>query len=222
MYMRRIFAVACIGLALTACSNSDKRTAEEERLYPYVTSLPSKDVLDASYKQWRHTLSAGEDFHFVIIIPTDWEILDVKADSKPEPGAFKEIGVFRQAGAWMNDENMAQNAEISVSVVNMVHDDRWASVWLEDTVVKNAPSYKILEKRTLETSDGNAADLLVSYKDKEETVMNRIAAFRRGDSIFVISGNDTPNGYRDNAEEFYTAIESFTLINDPEANPFRE
>lgn len=222
MHMKRLFVVAFFGLALAACSTSDTRTAEEERLYPYVTSLPSRDVLDASYKQWRHTLSTEDEFHFVIIIPTDWEILDVKADSKPEPGAFKEIGVFRQAGAWMNDENIEQNAEISASVVNMVNDDRWASVWLEDTVIKNAPSYKILEKRTLETPDGDAVDLLVSYKDKEETVMNRIAAFRRGDNIFVISGNDTPNGYRDNAEEFYTAIESFRLVNDPEANPFRE
>ncbi len=221
-WMKRLSVIGCVCLVLVACSVGSGDASDNERTYPYFTTLPSAIVLETSYKKWRHTLSPIEKYHFDIIIPKDWEVLDFTADREPDPSEFLELGVFRQQGAWMNDDKATLNAEISVSIVNVIGDKRSAADWLEDTVVKNAPSYQILEKRSRETSEGDAADLLISYKAKDETVMNRIAAFRRGDMVYVVSGNDSPNGYRDNAEVFYTAIATFTLIADPEANPFRE
>lgn len=217
----KAFVLAGIGLCvlLVGCSGSD--IVNKERTYPYFSTMPSDETIEEYYQMRRHTLSPVEDFHFDILVPKDWEILDIVAQAEPAPNSFKEIGVFRQPGAWMNSDSAPQNGEISVSAVHAKENPIWASVWLQDAIATNSANYEILEKHTVETPRGDAVDMLVGYSDGKQQIMNRVAAFRDDNWIYVISGSDTVNGYRDIAEAFYVAIESFTLASGTE-NPFSE
>jgi hypothetical protein len=218
-----LMSCALMMCALSACVKKTDTTKAVSQTYPYVTSMPSSGTLNSVYKRWRHTLSPIDAYHFDIVIPKDWQILDTKAAADPSPGNFTEMGVFRQPGDWMNDEKAEQNAEISVSVYNAKGDKRTAAQWLEDTIVKNAPSYEILQKNIAPAKKGDGMDMLVKYSNQnKEVIINRIAAFKLGDNIYVISGNDTAASYRDSAEAFYVAIESFSLITKPKTNPFAE
>lgn len=185
--------------------------------------MPSDEVQDDSYQFLRLTLSPITDYHFTIAVPKGWQTLDVIAESEPPPGGFAEIGVFRQPGPWMENDFVEPMGEISVSVVNMTGDARWASVWMDDLLEKNLPGYELLERRDRETPNGTASDVLVRYNDGSQSIMNRLAAFRDGNTIYLVSGSDTVNGYRDNAEAYYVAIASFVLTSKPATiNPFYE
>jgi hypothetical protein len=220
--MKQLLAFAML-VVLVACTSAQTPDPSAERSYPYFTSMPSPQALKENYQNNVHQLSPITAYHFNMLAPKGWQTLDVYLTEEPAPGDFTEMGVFRQAGNWMNDEKSAQNAEISVSVYNAANDNRSAAKWLEDTLTKNAPGLKILERHIVSTDkEGDAADFLAQYNDASGIIMNRIMAFKKDDKIYVVSGSDTINGYRDIAEAFYTAIGSFQLVADPNANPFRD
>jgi len=217
--MRIKLTVLAALLVLAGCSNSGN-TAEVQD-YPYFTSMPSPQTFEEKYENLRHTLSPITRYHYRIAIPKDWETLDIILDKEPEPGAFAEMGVFRQPGAWMNgDQTAAQEGEITITAVNAQGNDKWASVWMKDIVETNVPNVQILEERTVKNGSDEAIDMLFSYKDNERTIFTRMSAFRKGDRFFVISVSDSANGYRDTAEAFYVAIATFILEEDSKANPF--
>lgn len=189
--------------------------------YPYFTSMPSGQTFEEKYENLRHTLSPLKRYHYRIAIPKNWEKLDVILEKEPEPGAFAEMGVFRQPGAWMNgDQSATQEGEITVTVVNAQSEERWASVWMKDIIEKNVPNVEIMEERTVKNGADEAIDMLFSYKDEQRTIVTRMAAFREKDRFYVISISDTANGYRDMAEAFYVAIATFILEDNVKANPF--
>lgn len=207
-------------MLLVSCSAATEPTVKnEDKDYTYVTKLPGASAFNAKYVTKAHELSPLTRYHFSVAVPRDWEVLDFTIKAEPEPNGFSELGVFRAPGAWQQSD-AKPGAELTISTVNVQGNAMTAAAWLNDLIAKNVPNPEILETHTVKTADGEAIDMLLRYKDKDDTIMNRMAAFRKSDRIYLVSGSDTPNGYRDNAEVFYAAIATFKLKNEPSINPF--
>jgi hypothetical protein len=186
--------------------------------HAFITEMPNDSVFNAKYITKIHEISPIPRYHFQIAVPADWKVLDFILQNEPQPGGFGEMAVFRKPGPWETDDTIPADAEITVTAINMEGDARDASAWLHDTIEKNVPEFEILQERTAE----GAADILLRYKDANGSVMNRMMAFAEGDRIYLISGSDTANGYRDYAEVFFVAVATFALKNSPGSNPFAQ
>lgn len=211
-------------LLLSACggagSKDSPKTADDGQTYPFVTQLPDAQTLKKEYKNIKHDLSPLLQYHFQITIPSAWKILDIVLDEDPPAGDFDEMGVFRQEGEWMNNEEIPPGGEISVSLIHPQNPDQTATDWLDELLPEDIASYELLEQRTIGSGIEEAADYLFHYMDKSTDYVMRVSAFRAGDRIIFISCSDTANGYRDNAHACYVALSSFKLIANPKANPF--
>ncbi len=214
--------LACMAAAsIAACAPSPSSDdADAGRVYPYVTDMPAQKILDTDYKGIMHDLSALERYHFDIMVPKDWQVLDTALDVEPAAGDFDEVGVFRQPGDWMEDEFAPPSGEISVSVIKPLDPDQSAKAWLDELLENNIPTAVRVEERTEGTGLAEASDRLFHYNNGGVEYVMRAMAFRRGDHIIFLNCSDTANGYRDNAQACFVALRTFTLKADKEANPF--
>jgi|GEM_PF-3216255 len=212
--------VACVLCA--ACSKTPGRTTDNaDPAYPFFITMPSELTIEDSYRRLEHTLSPLEQYHFRIIIPKDWKVLDAKLEQDVEPDSFDELAVFRQPGEWMTRETPA-DAEISISVIRPSDERESPAVWLQKILDKNVPTHEILQQRTKGEGANTSSDVLFKYRDAKEQYIMRMAAFRGRDRMYLVNCSDTINGYRDNAEACYVAINSFSLRSEPLADPFAE
>lgn len=215
--MRSLMIAAA--LLMTACAASPSAQSSD---LPYFTSLPSKQTLEEQYRRIEHDLSPFEEYHVRMTIPADWQVTDRALSYHPVKDELAEIALVREPGEWMQDQSAQPRAEISVNVVNVQGSAQWPSIWLEKMLKKSTPGHEVLEKRTVSTRYGDAADLLVRYDFDGQKHIARMIAFRQNDDLFVITGSDTQNGYRDTAEALYTAVATADLVSAPGSNPFKE
>lgn len=208
--MRNSILSLFVALALTACSS-----------HAFPTKAPSSDVLDTNYKAWQHRLADNPAYHFSVLIPNEWKILQTTVARKPEGDKPLEIALFREPGAWIEDENQPPEGEIvfevfttSGSALGSGSMDQAPTAWLKRKLKDGLGDYKLLKQRTFKSLYGQAADVLVQSGAGKEIVISRLAAFRapsNPEEIFVIVGSATAEGYERSAEAFATAIITFKL-----------
>lgn len=211
-------------LVLTACSGETVDTipkTESGQVFAFVTELPGAPTFKEKYNINVNTTSPIPAYHFQIGVPKEWIAANYSVKVEPEPGAFYEMGVYRIPGPWQTNKNAFPSAEIGVTVVNLEGDSRSAEEWLKAIIEKNLPNAQLREEKTIDTPSGKALDILLRYNDSSGTVINRMAAFRDGDKLYLISGSDNVNGYRDTAEAMYVAIVTFEIKGKLDANPFK-
>ena len=210
----RLTALLCL-FALSACGGGST--------YAFPEGLPSERVIDAEYRRLHNDLSPLSVYHYRIIVPVRWKMFDTIIDLEPSPGTIGELGIFREPGEWMNDASAAFTPEISISVVMLEEDDNSTPTeWLEQKIHANTVAIKTLHKRTVSTDTGDAQDVLIRYSDDKDVLISRVAAFRAGNRIFVITGTAPEHSYKSAAPAFAAAIASFQL-DEPKAsnqNPF--
>ena len=221
----KITAVLMMALAviLTACKNNSLDSSSDvEHEFPFVIRMPEEAVLESDYKPITHDLSPLSNYHFNILIPKRWEVLDANLTAEPTSGNFGELGVFREPGEWMRDELATPLGEISFSLVSPVDKNQSPSDWLSELVAKNLTDLSIIEERTFGSGADEAGDVLFRYNNNGVAYVMRAAAFRLGDNIVLYNCSDTLNGYRDNAQACFVALSTFKLRAFPDANFFRD
>jgi hypothetical protein len=211
----KFFSVIALSLVLAACGAQ----------YAFPLSAPGSDVLDEKYKAWKHELTQDDNYHFRILVPEEWKILQTTVALRPEGEKPLEIALFREPGAWMEDETIPAEGEIVVEVFTVSGSlntggakDEAPMKWLKKKLEEGAGSFKVLEERTFQGTHGPVADLLARTGDSEGYVVSRFAAFHsptNSQEIFVIAASATEEGYSRVAEAFITAIETFRLENAP-------
>lgn len=203
--LRRILLCGLALCFLAACTSKGNR-------YSFPTTLPSEQALDATYNRLRHDLSPLPEYHFQIMIPVAWKTLATKITKAPEKGGFDDVGIFREPGDWMKSDNAPIKGEISVSVLNVEGDKQTSVAWLEKILEKNAAGLIIvLNHRSIPSASGEVSDILIKYESSGETIISRLMALKRGDEMFVITGSDTEEGYKQTAEVFAVAVQTFKL-----------
>lgn len=217
----------CVALCLVmlaACAQKTDRpdaVGAEAKAHPFVTRLPDAEAIDEQYKDVSHDLSPLTQYHFQLLVPKDWQILDIALEEEPAPGDFSELGVFRQEGEWMENDDVPPLAEISVSLINPSGQEQSAAAWLDELLSNNKEAHTKLEERKTGSGREEAADYLFRYKDQGVDYVMRVSAFRMADRIIFLSCSDTTNGYRDHAEACYAALATLRFKANPNANPFQ-
>ncbi len=214
-------AIISTMLFLASCTMGSS-TSKADAMVPFITAMPAQAVLDSQYKGIVHDISSFDEYHFDIVIPKRWEILDIALEVEPEPGDFTELGVFRQPGEWKTNEFAAPLGEISVSLIVPEDTAQSARDWLKNLISTNIPAYAVIEERTAGEGSSEAADMLFRYTVGENEFIMRATAFRANDRIILINCSDSLQNYRDNALACYVALTTFKLRSADEANPFRE
>ncbi len=196
-----------LGLALcslVACTSKGAKV-------PFPTTLPDEQVLDDTYNRLHHDLSPLSAYHFQIMIPTPWKTLSTKITKAPEKGGLADVGIFREPGDWMKNDNAPINGEISVSVLNVEGDTQTPAAWLETILKKNTKGFTVLNHRSIPSASGEVSDILITYQSGSDTIISRLMALKRGNEMFVITGSDTAKGYEKTAEVFAVAVQTFKL-----------
>jgi hypothetical protein len=211
-HMRRLLSIGCLALLLSACGTP----------ITFPQKAPSGDVLKESYKAWKHELSANAAYHFTILIPNDWKILQTTVAQEPEGGKPLELALFREPGAWIDDASAPSDAEILVEVFTLSGSLNDSGVgapsrWLKHQLEQSTGAFTLLQERTFTTSYGPAADMLVRTGNGKDALVSRLAAVRSPSNpqkVFVIACSVPEEGYAHNADAFVTAISTFRLSNE--------
>jgi hypothetical protein len=206
-------AIVSCALLLAACGPT----------YAFPLKAPTSDVLDANYQALRHTLADNDDYHFSMLLPNEWKILQTTVARRPEGEQPLEIALFREPGAWMENEDAGPEGEVLVEVFTTSGSALGSGsagyapmAWLKRKIDQGMGDAKIVKQRTYESLYGPAADLLVRSGAGDQTIVSRFAAIRspnNPDQIFVIVSSATEAGYERVAEAFATAIDTFRLEN---------
>lgn len=213
MIKRLPIFVASLAVTFAACGTQ----------YAFPLKAPSSETLDTSYKAWKHELSENTNYHFSILIPQDWQILQTSVAKKPDGSKPLEVAMFREPGAWMEDPSIAQEGEIVVEVFTTSGSLNTGGLktkapmdWLKKKLQTGVGSFKTLNERRFDGPSGPVADLLAKSGAGDMTLISRFAAFHsptNPDEIFVIASSATEEGYARVAEAFATAIDTLRLKN---------
>jgi len=211
--MRRFSAIILSLALVSACGQQ----------YAFPLKAPSSDVLEAQYKAWKHQLSMNEEYHFSVLVPNEWKVLQTTVANEPGEDKPLEIALFREPGAWMEDESVPADGEIVVEVFHLSGslisggDPTSAPMpWLKRRLERGLGEYTILNERVFTSLYGPAADLLVRSGGGDNKIVSRLAAFRSPrdpQKIFVIACSVTDPSYPRVAEVFATAVMTFRLEN---------
>jgi hypothetical protein len=210
--MRRLLPII-VALALTACGTQ----------YAFPEKAPKAAVLDQEYKAWKHQLASNPAYHFSILIPNEWKVMQTTIASEPSGEKPLEIALFREPGAWIEDESLPVDGEIVVEVFSLsgsiVDGGKISdapSQWLKRKLQKTVGEFDLLHERVFVSPQGPVADILVKSGAGKNTVISRLAAIRSpddADKIFVIACSAQEQGYARVADAFAAAISTFRLEN---------
>ncbi len=180
---------------------------------PFPTELPSDQVINDQFKTIRHDLSPLRQYHFEIVLPTDWEILDAKIIEEPAVDTPQEVAAFREPGAWKDDGTAAVNAEVTVTVLrasgSVVGADA-TRTWLKSILETTIPGYTLLEERSVTADGQGTADVLIQY-GRDDVIVARFWALPApdGKNVYVVIGSAPMEEYATVAEKLYTALATF-------------
>ena len=208
--MQKIFLLLSF-LLLTGCAP-----------HAFPVKTPPSDVLDAKYKAWKHTLADNAQYHFSILIPNEWKILQTTVAKEPSGDKPLELALFREPGAWMDDAAAPVDGEFVVQVVSLSGSILSSSSkeaplsWLKQRLKRSLGEYTLLKERTFSSLYGPTADLLIASGAGDQVVISRFSAVHAPadpDKLFVLTCSAMEAGYERIAEACITGIETFNLVN---------
>jgi hypothetical protein len=211
--MKRILITSLLALTvLSACGKE----------YPFPIDPVSQEVIDQEYKGWKYTLIKNPAYHFDILVPKDWQVLQTTYAQEPTVDRPLEIAVYREPGDWMQDQKVSAEGELAIEVHLLsgsnllLPKDKAPTDWLKERLRMGAGTYKVLQQREFRNVHGIATDMLIRTGSSQDTLISRFVVFRspsRDDQMFVISGTAFEADYPRVADAFATAMITFKLEN---------
>lgn len=207
--MVRVLSISALCVLLAGCAMVSS--------VPFPLKLPSERVIDTQYKEIRHNLSPLPRYHFEIVVPLNWELLDTRLFDEPPEEEPVEIAAFREPGAWMEDQSVSARAEVAVSVVkpkDLVSGADAARAWLLRVLDGTTPDYRFLKERSVGEGTQAWTDILIRYPLDSDTIIARfrVQPSEDGTHVFVLTATAPADQYAAVAEDLFVALASFRLL----------
>lgn len=148
-------------------------------------------------------------FNFVVAVPPEWGRVMAPFDLAKLPTAPQTLALYRSTAM--------PAAEIEIQVFPLGREVA-AVEWLEQVV--RSLGAKTLQLTTHKAPDP-VPDALVERVMDGQRYIFRMAAYKNGDRVYLLSGRTTEAGYVANAEAFGAAIVAFDLTK-PQAKKYAE
>lgn len=170
--------------------------------FPFPTRVPfSKERVEAEYVRHTATRCPNPDFHFSLVLPREWQPVDVPA-APPQPEAASELALFRPPGVG--------GVEIAVTGVLLdreVAPADWLDLLLEGT------GHEVLRERRGPTPGGDVLDALSKWTADGATYLGRSFTLKDRDRLFLLEARTSEGDYGRYANDFLMAIAGFQLLN---------
>ncbi len=174
----------------------------------FTVSLLPKEEMKNKYVMMEYTLSPFPEYHFKLALGKDWKTVDTALTKQIVEGdtTLHTVGLFQK-----RDNGKNPVAEIEVVVANLPIDTPLLS--LKD-LVKEQYGSKLLVIDNYRAVGETGQDILFTFKHEAGGVVaTRMFAFKNLDGrVFAISGSASIGSYNQFAQDFYTAMATFSPI----------
>lgn len=170
-----------------------------------IESSYTKEQVEEKFKYVEFIEGYNSILQFKVAVPHNWSVVSVKPK---EPSVENPISLIGRLTSPINS-----NFDISVwsaYLASEIHPSDWLEIWC------NSQAYNVLDKRIVQSSYGNIADILATKKFNNKNYLCRLFAIKDAERLYMlVSKVETVSAQEfELAQEIsLIAIQTFSLLN---------